>query len=255
MALSGDISSSGLSVGSDSTGIEDSLDDAQARKSALGFLCRVNADYKEIEQFLRMYPDSLLFDLEDEGHLEESLIKQMAKCTCFTQSCSGNRKRIIRALRRGFEFYQGVRLVLLEEFLPSVRRDDWDTYFLQLRYLKRDFRILQNQDSSVENQIIDAIGEINDLRYQLEIASKQDDVNRSQLFKLKCRKVKPQDYEERASLETKLEVAALRISFVEKELKLLRMEKRATKRLQHALFKKMFKGCRIHVCNASRFES
>jgi hypothetical protein len=256
MVTSFDTSESGRSTDSYSTCMDDSLDDAQARKAALEFLCRINADCKEVERFLTRCPEALLFGLEDEGYLEEILIKQMDKCTCYTQSCNENRRRLIRLLRRGFEFYGGATLGRLDdEFVRSVEREDWEAYSPQLRDLQRGFRILKQQDIEAENQIIDAIGEANDLRYQLEVASKQYCIVRSPLFKLTCWKVRPNDYEERASLEAQLGAATLRLLSVEKDYRLLQLEQRAAKRLQHALFKTIFNGCQRHVCDASRVET
>jgi hypothetical protein len=250
-------STTGVSLDSSSTCMEESLDDVQARKAALSFLCRINADYMEIQHFLQIFPDALLFGLEDEGRLEESLIKQMHKCKCFAQSCNQNRQRIIRVLRKGFEFYRGVGLSNSNHgtIVTSVGRGRWDTYSIQLRNLQRDFRLLQKEDIGMENLIFEAIGEVDDLRFQLNAASKLENFDRPGLYMLICRKVKADEYDERAILETQLAVANLRISTVEKDYKLLQSRKRAAKRLQHSLFNTIFAECTRHVCNTSRIET
>jgi hypothetical protein len=236
--------------------MEESLDNVNVRKAQLSFMCRMNADYKEIEHFLATNPEALLFG-QEESILEEAIIMEMRQCKCFGKSCNENRKNILRVLRRGFEFYRGISLVNSccdNEFFHSVAQNEWEVYCNQLIELERDLRILKSHEIEVENRLTQASQDVSYLRNQLEKVSKRGrhmSQHQSSLLMLKCRKVKPHIFEERTCLENKLATATLHISSIEKEQKLLRLQETTALRLQHALLKKSFSGCRRHVCEAS----
>jgi hypothetical protein len=235
---------------------EDSLDEILARKSALAFLCKLNADYKEIERYLAAYPEALLFDSE-ECTLQSIVTSQMEGCACFGQTCNQNRRLILRALNRGFEFYRGIRLVNLVDgdFFNRMEKKLSEAYITQLRDLERDLRIFKFHETDLENQIAAASQEVAELRFQIEEGSKgRQNQFQSQLLKLQCRRVKTHAFEERASVANKLATAALTISSLEEDKKLLQTETATALRLQHALLKKSFSGCKRHICNASRYE-
>jgi hypothetical protein len=246
-------------LGSTDSIMEDSLDDILARKSALSFLCRMNADYREIERFLATFPEALLFESTEDCDLERTIYRQMEECKCFSRSCNQNREHILRVLRRGFEFHRGVRLVNScdAEFLQDAARRDWSTYSPQLRELERDIRILKTREGELENRLILALQEVSYLRRLVELDSKrrQHGQIQSHLVKLHCRKAKTHAFEERASLENRLAVATLTVSSIEKGKHLLRVETATAIGLRHALLKKSFSGCQRHICNASRLET
>jgi hypothetical protein len=235
---------------------EDLLDEILARKSALAFLCKVNADYKEIERYLTAFPESLLYGSE-EGNLESIVKSQMEGCTCFGNSCKQNRRLTLRALNRGFEFYRGIRLVNLVDgdFFNSMEKTLSEAYSKQLHDLERDLRILKLQEANLEKRIVIASQEVAELRLQIEEGSKgRQNQFQTQVLKLHCRRVKTHAFEEMVPLANKLTAATLAISALEEGSKLLQTEKSTALRLQHALFKKSFSGCRRHICNASKYE-
>jgi hypothetical protein len=235
---------------------EDSLDEILARKSALTFLCKVNADYKEIERYLAAFPEALLFG-SDESALESIVTSQMEACTCFGSTCKQNRRLILRALNRGFEFYRGLRLVNLveDDLVNSMEKKLSEAYCTQLRDLERDLRTLKLQEMELEERIFIASQEMAELRLEIEEGSKgRQNQFHSQLLKLQCRRVKTHAFEERASVENELAAATLAISSLEEYRTLLQTEMATALRLQHALLKKSFSGCKRHICNASRYE-
>ncbi|KAG7361396.1 hypothetical protein IV203_036496 [Nitzschia inconspicua] len=232
------------------------LDDILARKSGLAFLCKVNADYKEIERYLSIFPEALLFGAEGNS-FEEILTKQMKACTCFGKTCNRNRRLILRALGRGFEFYRGIRLVNLvdDNFFSSMDKKMSDAYNIQLRDLERDLRILKLQETLLDSQIALATEEVANLRSLIEQGSRsRQSQMHLHLLKLQCRKAKTHAFEERATVENRFAAATLAISSLEEDRKLLQTEKATTLRLQQAFLKKIFSGARRHICNASKHD-
>jgi hypothetical protein len=98
--------------------------------------------------------------------------------------------------------------------------------------------------------------EPSDLRTLLEEATKREQLvpMESPLMRLLSRKVRKDVYNERAGLENKLAVALLHVSSIEKEQKLLQVEKVSALRLQRALLKKSFLGSKRHVCPAMKLD-
>lgn len=237
---------------------DETFDEILAKNSALSFLCRVNADYKEVERYLSAFPEALLFGTDYDSSTETVILDQMQRCACFSKACKQNRRLVLRAIRRGFEFYRGVRLVNCEEseYFRMMEKRESGGRLDQLRKLERELRILKQQEKDVENQVARASQALSVLRYQMETMSKRvySTPLQSQLLKLKCRKVNPHVIEARATLENKLAAATIAISSLERELKLLRVEIGTTLRLRFDVLKKSFQGCRRHICNASRLE-
>lgn len=235
---------------------DNSLDEILARKSGLAFLCKVNADYKEIERYLSTFPEALLFGYED-SDLESVVTTQMRACTCFGKTCNQNRRLILRALGRGFEFYRGIRLVdpMKVDFFNNLDKNASGSYNVQLRDLERDLRMLHDQETMLNGQIVEMSQAISYLRLQIEQGSRGHQSHlHSQLKKLQCRKVKTHAFEERTSAESKLATATLAIVSLEEDRRLLQTETTAVLRLQHAFLKKSFSGCRRHICDASKHE-
>jgi hypothetical protein len=231
---------------------QDSMDDILVRKSALAYLCQINADYREIESFLTAFPEALLFDSE-QNELEDLVVLQMRECQCFGISCNLNRRCILRAIRRGFEFYRNVRL--------HFRNDDKDNilnaYSSHLRDIEHERRILENHQVDLEANVAHAVKGIADLRKQIEEVSKKG-TNSGQmnvLLKLKCRKMHPHEFEERTELEKKLTATTVSISALEKEQSLLQTEIATASRLELALLKQCFSDCKRHMCNAPRIDA
>lgn len=228
---------------------EDSLDDVLAQKSALVYLCQMNADYREIERFLASFPEALLFE-SDDSKLEDFVARQMKECKCFGFSCNLNRRCILRALRRGFEFYRGVRL---DNVGFDNKQKNLEAYIPHLKQIENEIRILKSNEAEIETQVARAMNGVANLRGQIEKVSKKRNQHghMNPLHKLKCRKVHADEFEERAELETKLAATSVSIAALEKEQYLLRTEVATASRLQHALLKQCFSDCKRHMCNAS----
>ena len=212
----------------------------------------MNADYREIESFLMAFPEALLFDSE-ENDLEQVVAQQMRECHCFGMSCNLNRQCILRALRRGFEFYRGIRL----KFGEDEQERNLNAYTPSLRDIEHEKRILRNHQTDLEVSVAHAMNGVSHLRDQIEQVSKKGSHNeeRSVLRKLKCRKVQPHEFEERAELEKRLAATTVTISTLEKEQYLLQTEMATASRLEHALLKQCFSDCKRHMCNASGLDA
>jgi hypothetical protein len=108
--------------------MEDSLDNVKERKTALAFLCLMNAEYREIERFLVTYPDALLFG-SNENDLEKGVLNDMHRCQCFNRECKINRENALKVVRRGFQFYRGIRLLNVSgcDLFQNFGKTDWET--------------------------------------------------------------------------------------------------------------------------------
>lgn len=243
------------SVGS--TTLAESLDEVQAKRTALLFLCKINADSKEVERFLMRYPEAILFEgAEDVEEGAQSLVEaQMRRCKCFVSVCNANRKRVLLLLRRGFEYYRGVVFTQsLEEdwfFRKVSGGPNWEFYAEQLKVLEKDLREINERDTKTKNRIGKMRVEVKECRQQLESASRQENIGRMPLALLKCQRT-TDTFEKRSRLENKLGAATMSILSLEKEYELLAQERIAAKHLQHALLKTAFGGCERHVCDATR---
>ena len=236
--------------------LAESLDEVQAKKTALLFLCKINADYREIERFLLRYPEALLFEDADVEEGAQSLIEaQMRRCKCFVSVCNANRKRVLILLRRGFEYYRGVMLTQSFEedwFLRKLSGGQhWDFYAGQLKALEKDLREIGEKEKNAKNRIDRARRDVKEYRRQLESASRHENQGRKPLALLKCQK-NSESFEMRSNLENKLGTTTMSIASLEKEYELLMQERIAAKRLQQALLKTTFAGCERHVCDATR---
>lgn len=239
----------------ESSSMEESFDEVQAMKSALRFLVAMNADHKEIERFLVKHPEALLFEGTEMEDSAVGLIEKMAlKCQCFFLGCNQNRMKIIQLLNRGFEHYRGVRVFHFptdDTFFG--RGGDWGFYSKQLRALKRDLREVKRKELVVRNRVVEARASVKFFRFQLESNSRKENANRSPLAALSCQR-RTHLFERRHVLENKLATVTMAIVSLEEELELLNQERNAATRLQTALLKNAFTGCKRHVCEASRKE-
>jgi len=236
--------------------MEDSLDEIRAKNSSLRFLCKINADWREVERFLIRYPEALLFEGVDNDRGVQSVVEvQMSRCKCFVSVCNANRKQVLILLKRGFEYYRGVVFNhSLEEdwFLRKVASGtDWTFYADQLKVLERDLRDINDRKIRSKNQIEKARAEVKQCRQQLEYASRKESHGRTTLALLKCQR-NTEQFERRSQLENKLGGATLNIASLEKEQDLLVQETILAERLQRALLKSAFAGCERHVCDATR---
>ena len=105
----------------------------------MAFLCLMNADYREIERFLVTYPEALLFG-SDGNDLEKGVVNDMNRCQCFNRECNVNRENILKVIRRGFEFYRGIRLINVSsncDFFQNFGKNEWETYSKQVKELER----------------------------------------------------------------------------------------------------------------------
>ena len=255
-----DVSSSAQSNSSIfSNTMEDSLDEVQAMNTALCFLCRINADFEEVERFLLRYPEALLFEGSQPGESACKVVEeQMRHCKCFIPVCNENRRRVLAILRRGFEYYRG--MVSIDPFQdelfngcePSVSA--WQFYSEQLQALERDMREIKTEEMSVRNRIVETSVEVRASQLELEGVSRKENMNRSTLSLLSCRR-SSDIFAQRSVLEYKLGIATLNVSSLEKEQALMDQERLAARRMQLALLKNAFGGCRRHMCEASKKEA
>jgi histidyl-tRNA synthetase len=240
----------------ESGNLEESFDEVQAVKSALSFLCRINADYKQVEKFLTKYPEALLFEgIQMDDSVQCIVEEQMRHCECFVQACNENRRKILALLKRGFEYYRGVMFVQSSDddsFLRTMSGgSNWQFYSSQLRALERDLREIRRNHLAVRSSIVESRSEVKAMRLQLEGASRKENTSRSALSLLKCQR-NTHIFEKRSVLENKLRTATLSIASLEKEEELLTQEKFAAKQLHTALLRNAFASCQRHVCEATR---
>jgi hypothetical protein len=255
-----DVSSSAQSTSSIfSNTMEDSLDEVQAMNTALCFLCRINADFEEVERFCRSYPEALLFEGSQPVESACKVVEeQMRHCKCFIPVCNENRRRVLAVLKRGFEYYRG--MVSIDPFQDELFHGSepseiaWQFYSGQLQALERDMREIKTEEITVRNRIVETSMEARASQLELEGVSRKENMNRSTLSLLSCRR-RSDIYARRSVLEYKLGIETLNVSTLEKEQALIDQERLAARRMQLALLKNAFGGCRRHVCEASKKEA
>jgi hypothetical protein len=252
------------SKGSSSSGSEDSsLMEIQTMKSALCFLCSINADSKEVERFLRRNPEALLFEGTDRyTSVEQVVLEQMKRCTCFVSACNENRKKILKLLKLGFEHYKSMvlmttagndlvfRRITSESNFRITSESNLDVYAGQLQSLECDLREVKTKSESVRSRISETQVQLKTFRFELEGISKQGISNRSSITLLACQRKRT--IERRLLLENSLGVATLSVTSLEQEREILLRESRTANRLKEALLKSAFVGCRRHMCEASK---
>lgn len=238
--------------------MEDSLDEVQAMNTGLYFLCRINADFREVEDFLMRYPESLLFEGTQPGESAKLVVEEeIQNCRCFNQVCNGNRRRVLAVISRGFEYYRGMRLDdRLQDDKPlrkSSPTNNWHLYSDQLRAIERDAREVNMQDMAVRSRILESRLALRTFQMELEGLSRRESANRSPLALLACRSHRNSDlFAHRSVVEYKLGVTTLNMSCLEKEHSMIDQETRSLARMQLTLLKNAFGGCRRHVCEASK---
>ena len=232
--------------------MEDSLDEAQAMNTALCFLCSINADYREVENYLTNHPEALLFEgTEPQESAQFVVEEQMRNCHCFTTECNSNRRKLLAVMNRGFEYYRGQMLKRSFQVETSIVKSTWSLYSQQLRALERDIRGMKMQDMALRSRVFEARVAVRAYQMELEDASRRGSTKRSSLALLACHR-SSDVFETRSLAEYKLGIAALTISSLEKEQTLIDQEKMASRRMQLALLKNAFGGCRRHVCQTSK---
>lgn len=245
------------------TSLEDAMDEVQAMSTALCFLCHINADYTEVERFLLRYPEALLFE---EAHNETEnprfiLERQMQNCQCFIPACNDNRRKILKVLKRGFEYYRGMArndffdqdITFRLDRKSTKSASHWHFYAEKLRMLERDIREIKLQDLAIRNRIVETSEDVKNFKYELEGVSRQEGKSKSPISLLMCHR-SSEIFARRSMLEYQLGIATLNMSTLEKEQELIGQERIAARRMQLALLKTAFGGCRRHMCEATRKE-
>jgi hypothetical protein len=226
---------------------DESLDELQALNTALCFLCSINADAKEVETFLTEHPDALL--LEGVGNLPEEsaryiVSEQTNRCECFNISCNQNRMQVLSVLDRGFEYYQSL------SFRQRPNRKAWAVYAQKLLTVERDIRELRLEEVSTRHRLLERAVEVQSFQDELEQVQTYD--SKSALAMLACTSRKSDVFERKSVLEYQIGVALLNLSSVEREHKVLLREIRHGRRMQFAMLKTAFDGCKRNVCAVSK---
>ena len=231
-----------------SSTVDDSLDEVYAMNTALCFLCSINADYREVESYLVRHPEALLFEGTEPQESAQFIVEeQMRICQCFTPECNGNRRKVLAIVNRGFEFFRGQTM---EQRIrdKSFDKSNWHHYAQQLRLIERDIREKKMQDMALRSRVIEARIAIRAFQIELHGASKREN---SKLALLACHR-SSDIFANRSLAEYKLGIATLTMTSLEKEQTLIDQEKMASRRMQIALLKNAFGGCRRHVCQTSK---
>jgi hypothetical protein len=238
--------------------MEDSLDEVQAMNTGLYFLCRINADFREVEDFLMRYPEALLFEGTQPAESVKLVIEEeIQKCRCFNQVCNGNRRRLLAVISRGFEYYRGMlpldRLRDDQPLRKSSHTSNWHLYSDQLRAIERDAREINMQDITVRSRILESRLTLRTFQVELESLERRECANRSLIALLACRSHRKSDLStQRSVVEYKLGVATFNVTSLENEHTMIDQEKRSLAKMQLTLLKNAFEGCRRHVCEASK---
>jgi hypothetical protein len=238
--------------------MENSLDEVQAMNTGLYFLCRINADFREVEDFLVRYPEALLFEGTQPGESVKLVVEEeIQKCRCFNQVCNGNRRRLLAVVSRGFEYYRGMLLVdgLRNDQLlrKSCHTSNWHLYADQLRAIERDAREINMQDMAVRSRVLESRLTLRTFQVELEGLSRRESTNRSTIALLACRSHRNSDlFTQRSVVEYKIGVATFKVTSLENEHKMIDQEKRSLAKMQLTLLQNAFEGCRRHVCEASK---
>lgn len=234
----------------------ESLDEVQAKKSALLFLCGINADSREVERFLMRYPEALLFEGAEADESAKRVVEdQMRRCRCFVSVCNANRRKLLILLKKGFRYYRGVMFIHsleTDSFLHRVSRGtNWDFFADQLKSLEKDKREIQQRETIVKARIERAHSDVKEYQQELERTSRKEAVGRTPLALLKCQR-NAGTFEKRSHLEKKLGGITMGMASLEREYELVCQEKKAAGQLQTALLKTAFAGCERHMCDATR---
>jgi len=221
---------------------DDSLDKLQSLNTALCFLCSINADAKEVQQFLIRHPQALL--LEGVGPIPEEsaqiIVKeQMRQCECFAASCNQNRKDVLQILDRGFAYYQD------ENFQTQpAEHAHWNQYQDRLARLESEIRRLRQQELNLRQCVLETA---------IKVRSYQDKLQgnpKSGLALLACTTTRNSSHD----LEYELGVASVSLSSLEREHQAMLRDIREGRRTQFSLLKQVFGGVRRHVCVAKKHD-
>jgi hypothetical protein len=230
------------------------VDELQALNTALCFLCSVNADSGEVERFLTLHPEALLLEgacllPEDSAHY--ILQQHVLRCKCQRQ-CHFNRARVLDLLSLGFETYQARR----------VRRSDpeaklWSVHFEELVKAEHEIRLLRREELNLRNTLVETTVEARTYQEELDRVYRRQDYRHghrskaSALAMLACHRNHHRNsdcVDGRATvLEYQVGVASINLRSVEREHANLLQRIREGRRMQFAVLKRAFEGCRRHV--------
>ena len=162
----------------DTKSAEESQDELQAINTALCFLCSINADAKEVDNFLTLYPEALL--LEGAGNLEEESARyiveeQMRRCECFSPACCQNRLKILDALSNSFEHYQNKTYFIADgedckyHVNKGIKEDPrWEQVSDSLLAVERDIRQWRHAELQMRNKLLEKAVEVRTYLDELE---------------------------------------------------------------------------------------
>ncbi len=226
------------------------LDQIQAMHSVLCYICANNLVVDEVVAFLRSYPESLLLEGTSPADSARDMLEMhMRQCTCFVSGCNDNRLKIIRALERGFEFYQGLHMGVIQnaEMMPQERAQKMSLHTKELCRLEHSIRELQFDEIAIRSAMLDATLERRTFSDELQKVDYQAKYNRRPLSRLACGRGGELE-SQRSVLQYYMEVESAKIVALEKKREVVLREIRFSHRMQVALLKKIFGGCQRHVC-------
>lgn len=239
-----------------STSVADAIDDVQVKKRALYYLCRINANWEEVEKFLIRYPQALLFESPNADARVQALVAaQMKQCSCFSPACNENRQVTLMVLRRGFEYYRAFAYSDCYEedrFLRRVARGDhWEFYAGELKVLEQEIRDMKEKKQLIGNHLEKVKSDIHDFQLEIEDAVEKDEPCKSTLTLLKCQR-NEDTHERRVLLEKHLVQATMIAKSLQVDIEMLVEEQSAAQQLQAAILKTAFAGCNRQMCFATQ---
>lgn len=222
------------------------LDRAQALHTALCFLCSVNADVSEVEQFLLQHPDALL--LEGTGNIpEESAIfilhEQLNLCQCSPLTkCRQNRHTVEELLRQGFSYFQ-------TRGMQVIPQAEWEKHEQRMILFEKDIRLLRRHEFVVKQYALNGSVRMQKLRDELKYTDKYN-LYKYKLSLLQCSRKHDELSARRSFLQHQLEIAAIEMKSLKHEHQVVMSKIRSIRRLQFGLLKSALPCPRRHVCGS-----
>lgn len=227
------------------------LDQIQALHSVLCYLCANNLVVDEVVAFLTLHPECLLLEGTSPADSARDILEMHIRhCTCFAAGCNNNRFQILHALDRGFEFYQGQYLDMMQNGETAVqdRSRKMNLHTGELCRLEHVIRELQFDEIAIRGAILDSTLERRTFGDELRKVEYQErSLSRRPLARLACGR-NDELYSQRSVLEYYMEVESAKIATLEKKREAVSREIRFSHRMQVAILKKIFSGCQRHVC-------
>ena len=229
---------------------DDFVDELQALNTSLCFLCSINADSSEVENFLKRFPEALLLEgacLLPEDSAVYILEQHMRRCTCRGR-CHQNRQRVGHLLQRGFEWYHANRMASTE-----LAAKAWAPHLQNLVLSEGAIRKHRRQELLLRNAVIEAGMEFKTYKEELDQVRAKKDMH-SPLALLACsrsRSMSSSHLQSKLSvLEYQVGVASVNLRRVERERNYLLERIRDDRQSQFHVLKKAFEGCRRHdICS------